>query len=154
MAEGVQVSAQSLADLKKLGEAYKAGDKALQKRVRTALQSAAKPLAADMIRAGAEKMPRRGGLAARIAASRGGVTVSLRGKTTSVSIRLSNRQKDSLRGLDAGTVRHPVYGRGTWVSQRVPAHAFTHEFEAKKSEAVRAVNKAVQQALTDVARKA
>jgi hypothetical protein len=150
----LEIAPQSLTDLKRLGEAYKAGEKDLQKRVRDGLRLAAKPLAADVVRSGAARMPNRGGLRARIAAARGGVTVGLGGRNVSVSIRVTDRQKDSIKGLDTGTLRHPVYGRGAWVSQQVPAHAFTDAFNANRHHAETAVNTAVQKALDDVARRA
>lgn len=153
MAEGLHVDPHSLAELKRLGEAYKKGDKALQKRVRTALQKAGESLARQVIEKGSERMPARGGLRSRIAAARGGVTASLSGRNVSVSIRARTREGYALRLIDRGQVRHPVFGnQSVWVSQPVPTHAFTDAFTEGKGDATRAVNQAVQDALHDIAK--
>jgi len=161
--DGVEIAPSSLADLRQLGEAYRAGDKALQKRVRTALQDAGKQLASDVPRLGAEKMPQRGGLAARIAAARGGVTVSLSSSRVSVSIRAKTREGYALRKINQGIVRHPVFGEkrlklskegslgSAWVAQKVPENAFTDAFEKESPKTKEAVRAAVQKALQDIA---
>lgn len=142
-------------DLQKLADALKdAGDKDLQKQVSGALRSVAKPLGERVLRRGAEHMPQRGGLAARVAdMGRVGVSASLRGRVASVSVILRNKGVD-LRSLDAGMLRHPVFGnRKAWTAQRIPAGAFTRAFDAEAREAQDAATKAAQSALDDVARK-
>lgn len=156
--DGVHLSPQSLADLHKLGEAYKGGDRVLQKRLRTGLQSAAKPLADTVLRQGSAGLPQRGGLRARIAGSRAAVTASLSARTPSVSIRLANAQKDSLSGLDQGLLRHPVFqradGGGVWVAQRVRPHQFSEAFKRNAPSVRDRVSAEVAKALDEIAREA
>lgn len=152
MTDAVQV--EGLDDLRRLAAVYKTSDKTIQKAIRTGLQDAAKPLSAEMIAKGAESMPARGGLRARVAAARGGVTASLSGRNIAVSIRAANRQKDSLKGLDAGTLRHPVYGHGPWMTQSVPRGAFSGAFQAGAPQVRDRLRRAVSTALDDIARKA
>lgn len=154
MGDGLQV--ENLEQLRKLGEAYKDGDKALQKRMRDTLGRSAKDLSAVVIREGSAKEPARGGLRARLAAARGGVTVSLASRKVSVSIRAKTREGYALRQIDRGFVRHPVWGR--WVAgmpaQRVPEHAFSDVFEAGRPKVTAQLRLAMQQAADDIAREA
>ena len=153
--DGVELSPKSLHDLRQLSAAYKAGDKVLQKRIRTGLQQAAKPLAETVVRQGAAGLPRRGGLRARILASKGAVTASLAARNPSVSIRLANSQKDSLKGLDEGFVRHPVFRTGRWVAQPVRSKgAFTAAFQRNAAGVRDRVNAEVAKALDEIAREA
>lgn len=154
--DGVELSPQSLHDLRQLATAYKEGDKVLQKRLRDGLKAAGKPLADAVVHEGSADLPARGGLRARIAASRGSVTASLAARTPSVSIRLADRFKDSLKGLDEGLVRHPVYGnRSAWVAQRLATGgAFTAAFNRNAPKVRDEVNAEIQKALDQIAREA
>lgn len=155
MVDGLQISPTSIEDLRKLGEAYKAGDKPLQKHIRSSLQASAKQLSSEVIRKGASRMPVRGGLAARLLASRGGVTVSLSGRNPQVSIRATSREGYALRQIDRGEVRHPLFGnRGHWYSQRVPEHAFSDAFKEGAPRVREDLARGIQAALDDIARDA
>lgn len=149
-------------DLQKVADALKeAGDKDLQKRISGALRSEAKPLGLRVLRRGAEEMPHRGGLSARVAGEgRVGVSSALRGRVASVSVILRNKGVD-LKSMDAGILRHPVFGRAdrsrkewAWTRQSVPAGAFRRAFDAEAAEVQKAAVKAAQDVLDDVARKA
>lgn len=166
MADGVEVDPRSLADLRKLGDAYKSGDKKLRARTSKSLRESASVLARAVPRIGSEKMPKRGGLAARLAEARGAVTVSLSSQRVSVSIRAKSVEGYALRKIDQGIVRHPVFGekrlklskdgslRSAWVAQRVPEHAFTDAFEAGAPLVRAKLRLAVQAALNDIAKEA
>jgi len=149
--DSVHLDQHSLAELHQLGEAYKNGDKALQKRMRQGLQEAAKPLAEQVVREGSGGLPSRGGLRARIAASKPAISALLSGKSPSVSVRIANRQKDALRRYDSGLIRHPVYKTGVWVPQGISADLFANAFKRGAPEATKRVNAAVAQALQDIA---
>lgn len=177
--EGIRL--EGVEQLQKIADALKeAGDKDLQKQVSAALRGEAKPLGARVLARGAEEMPHRGGLAARVAdIGRVGVSSALRGRVASVQVILRNKGVD-LKSMDAGIVRHPVFlrnrtdllrrktvrGKGghilggedrkdwTWVRQSVPAGAFRRAFEAESAEVQQAALKAAQAVLDDVARKA
>jgi hypothetical protein len=154
MADGIEVSPKSLADLRQLGAAYKGGDKVLQKRLRTGLQAAEKPLSEAVVRDGSAALPARGGLRARVAASRGAVTASLASRNVAVSIRATNRQKDALGALDSGLLRHPVYGHGKWVAQTIRANQFSDAFRRHAPDAQRRVNAEIAKALDEIAQEA
>lgn len=91
--------------------------------------AASGPRLVDAARNGARILPRRGGLAARVAAARFTLD-EVRGAGSSAGIRLTVAADLDVEALDAGTVRHPVYGnRRVWVSQRVSAGWLTKAVE-------------------------
>lgn len=149
------VTVQGLDDLNKLAAAYKTGDRKIRAAIGKGLRVSAAGLGPDVVTKGAADMPQRGGLAARIAASRAVPSVSLGSKYPSVRIRIVGADGIKLRFVDGGRLRHPVYGnRHVWVSQEVPAKAFTEAFEAGAPEVRERVREAVQQALAEIAREA
>lgn len=154
MAEGVEVAPSSIADLRRLGDAYKGGDKVLQKRLRSGLQAAAKPLAESVVKEGGAEMPARGGLRARLQGAKGAVTASLAGRNVAVSIRIANREKDSLSALNTGLLRHPVFRTGAWVAQTVPAGQYDEAFRRGEPDATKRVNAEIQAGLAEIAREA
>lgn len=91
--------------------------------------AASGPRLVDAARAGARILPRRGGLAARVAGARFTVD-EVRGAGSAAGIRLTVAGDLDLEALDAGTVHHPVHGnRRVWVTQRVPAGWLTKAVE-------------------------
>jgi hypothetical protein len=132
VADGIRVDP---AAFDHLSEAFRDADKVVRRRVTKALRDVAKPVGADVIRKGSTRLPSRGGLADRVA-TRGRVSTSMSSSRSSpkATISLSNREGIKLAGLDAGLVRHPVYGRlkgrGSWVSQDIPKRAFSDAFES------------------------
>lgn len=141
-------------DLQRLAEALKAaGDKDLQKQVSKSIREEAKPLGQRVLRRGAEDLPQRGGLADRVQAlGRVGVSSSLRGRVASVQVLLRNKGAD-LKSMDAGIVRHRVFGSDRWVAQSIRAGAFSRAFDTEAGEARKAALKGAQKALDDAARK-
>jgi hypothetical protein len=128
-----------------------AGDKVLRLAVYKTLRETAKPIGAEVLRKGAEKMPQRGGLAARVA--QGNVTAgsALTGKYPKVELRLRTRDSYSLRQLDRGVLRHPVFGnRQVWVRQSVPEHAFSDAFQEFAPELRRLALKNAEQVLQEI----
>lgn len=105
------------------------------KGLNAALRNAARPIGREVVREGAAEMPHRGGLSAIAARSRVNVTSRVQGDRAMVSLRFSSK-KAGLGYLDTGYVRHLVFGRKkSWVTQPVPARAFTRAFERHASEA-------------------
>lgn len=105
----------------------RAGAGGLRKELYSALQREARPAIAAA-RAGASRLPQRGGLAQRVA----GASFKVRPATPampSIRITATERKGGSMdpRALDEGRVRHPVFGkwrRGVR-TQRVPTGWFT-----------------------------
>lgn len=145
-------------DLERVARAFREGDKDLQRKVSAAMRNAAKPLGEVVVRAGASVMPHRGGFAARVAATRVGVTNSLRGKSATVTIRARSLEGYDLAGLDRGLLRHPVFARAgarrVWASQPVPAGAFSAAFRLRAPQVQRDVLNAADGVLDTIARKA
>ena len=120
----------------------KSAEPKVKRLLRKRLREAAKPLAEHTIKTGAQEMPQRGGLSALVQA-RGKASVALLGS----SVALKLRDKYSLRAMEAGRLRHPVYGnRKKWVTQPVPANAFSRAFQSGAPEA----RATVAQAVTDI----
>lgn len=141
-------------ELQQVADALKAaGDSDLQRATSAALRGEAKPLGALVLGRGAMRMPQRGGLAARVAGMGSvGVSSALRGQVASVSVILRNKGVD-LKSLDAGVLRHKVFGHAVWVRQSVPSGAFREAFEAEAAEVRTRAVKAAQGVLDDVAHK-
>jgi hypothetical protein len=140
--------------LARLGRALKdAGDKDLQRELRRAMQRGGKPLK-DAARKGAlERLPKRGGLAERVATSKFGVRTSTTGR--GASVRVIGRSGYDLQGMDEGEIRHPVFGdphvrvlagrrEWKWVSQPVKPGWFSDAEEAAapkvRDELVKAID--------------
>lgn len=137
--------AEQLADLSRRLKA--AGEKDLQKRLSAAIAKSMKPLRQELPRSALAKLPRRGGLAARVAGSK--IRTTRRNTGRSVGLRLRADNPDNIRRIDKGEVRHPVFGRrgGPWVTQPVTPGWFTEPTQA----AAPAIRQKVTAAMQDVA---
>jgi hypothetical protein len=156
------------ANFEEVAEAYRDGDKVLRRHVGAALRGIAKPLGKRVLSRGAAKLPRRGGLADRVAdGGKVGVSANLTGRTPQVLLRLQDKAGYQLAAMNRGQLRHPVFARGakfgdgargrkawTWVSQTIPPNAFTEEFEAELPKVRSELIDASQQALGEIARDA
>ena len=105
--------AEQLATLSK--RLKEAGDKDLKKELSAGIRQAMEPLKQEVRQSALRTLPQRGGLARRTAKTSLRVTRSARG------IRLVGKSSDSIRRMNSGTIRHPVFGnRSVWVDQRIP----------------------------------
>lgn len=148
----VGLAPSSIADLRQLGDAYKDAEKVIQKRLRAGLQAAAKPLAERVVKEGSESLPAGGGLRSRIAASRGTVGGAIgAGSVVSLTIQIQNRQRDAVGALDSGTLLHPVWKTGVWVTQSVPADQFSQAFSRSAPAATDRVNDEIGRAVSEIA---
>lgn len=104
------------------------GDKTLRKELLAGIRVATKGTKAAIKANALSSLPARGGLAAIVANSK----VSTKTRTTgAIGIRITAANPHSIRGMDRGNLRHPVFGnRGKWVSQKVKAGWFTDPIEA------------------------
>lgn len=125
--------------------------KALTKRIRTA----AVPLAQRMVAEVSYELPRRGGLAYRIAAARG--TISTRTGSGSAGVSLGFRKPRVLRYIEQGEFPHPVFADAqqrratwTWVTQPIRSRLVTQAFERNEQQARAAVEQAVADAAATV----
>jgi hypothetical protein len=112
-------------NLARVAEALKAeGDtgKGFRKELRSGLVKATKPVRKELKAAIPGALPRRGGLAAEVAGSASFVLATSKSHGDAVGVRIQGRRNgrrgSSLRRMNAGTVRHPVWGNSKkWVSQ-------------------------------------
>ena len=128
-----------------------ANSKALRKELTAGLNRVTKGVREDMRANIGPSLPSRGGLAGLVMAKVSLTTSATSGRNAGVRIRARHRAYD-LRRLNAGRVRHPVWGnRGAWVDQSkgiVPGF-LDAAFESNKPE----VTRGIQRVLDDIARK-
>lgn len=119
--------------LQHVGRALKESGRAgLKKELLRGFREAGKPVVKAIRASAASELPQSGGLAAKTARSSIGVRTRLGGKTVGVRIEGRNSGIRGLQSLDNGQVRHPVFGRGTWVGQRVTPGWFSKPVEASQ----------------------
>lgn len=122
----------------------RAGQSELRKEINKALKETAEDLRTTTRAVARRRLPQRGGFAERVAKAPQRVSV------TSKSVRIVVGKKGSgARAADEGLIRHPVFGRRQFVSQRVIPGWFTDTAESQKSEIVDAIGEAME----NVARK-
>jgi hypothetical protein len=131
-----------------------AGQKGLQREFTQAISRSVKPLKAELPASARTHLPRRGGLAERVAGSRIGFTRRTSGR--GVGLRVQAKNAYHLAQMDKGFVRHPVFKRRgeesrsfVWVTQRVIPGWFTDPTDA----AAPRIRREVLRAMDDVARK-
>lgn len=134
--------------LERLAAALKeAGAKDLQRELSKGLNRAVKPLKANVRQSAEDTLPRRGGLAAEIAA----VKLSTRRPNTKkgTGLRIVGRGKYSLYHLDQGIIRHGAGGRnqpirpGWWTRPTEDtAPDVRREVEAAMAEVAKKIDRA------------
>ena len=103
-------------DFYKLSRALKAASRTdLRREVAKGMRDAAKPLIQKTRQAALRDLPQRGGLARSMATAKQVVQVRTGATTAGVQISMPKVQ----RGITTGQVRHPVFGRKVYVTQRV-----------------------------------
>lgn len=138
------------ADLARLGRGLKdAGQGGLRKELQKRIRGAVKPAIPDVRQSAYRTLPKRGGLAERVGKQAYGIRTLLGG--AGASVRLAGRGMKELRDIDRGRLRHPVWGnRDVWVGQQVTPGFFSNAVERRAP----GIRKEIEQAMTDVARKA
>jgi len=122
-------------------------DKQLKRAFSKRLRTSARPALEAVLAEGAEKMPRRGGLA-RHMVDAGRVSLSQAG--AGIAGVLSNKRAALGRVDSSGLVRHPLFGRRKhWFATSVPAGTFSEAFESRADE----IRAEVARAFDDVAAK-
>lgn len=106
-------------------------ERKLGARVRKRLREIADTIGPEVLAAGIEEMPRAGGFAAQLTAD-GDIKAGLTSAGVALRLRAGAVQ---MQGLDRGLLRHPVHGNPeVWVTQQVPARAWTRPFEERAPE--------------------
>jgi hypothetical protein len=124
------------------------GDKNLRKELLRGIREGTKGTKAKIKANAMSELPGRGGLARRVAGSKFATKTRTTSKVTSIRITAANAYE--VKKMNAGMLRHPVYGnRKKWVSQTIKAGWFTDPIEAD-APAIRA---ALGKVMADIAAK-
>ncbi len=110
-------------DYARFAAKLKAADRAVSRAIRKRIREAATPIGREVLATGSESMPSSGGLRARLQGSRPAVSI------TGLRATINLRKGANFAGLNAGVLRHPVYGRSRWVAQDVPSDTYTDAFQ-------------------------
>lgn len=121
------------------------GDRELRKELLRAFREGTKGTKPEVTRSLASRLPQRGGLAARMATSRVSTKTKLSGRT--VGVRIEARSPHDIRGMNAGRLRHKVFGRNQWVDQTIEPGVFTEPIEHDAPE----IRDALQRVMRDLA---
>jgi hypothetical protein len=124
-----------------------AGRGDLRKELLREIRGSAKK-AIPAIRLSASRLPRRGGLAERV--SQQAYVAQTRLAGSSASVRLVGKGMKELRDIDAGRLRHPVFGdRERWVAQSVTPGFFSQAVGASRAS----IRRDIEKAMGDTARR-
>lgn len=126
-----------------------AGNGDLRKELLRGIRKGTKTAIPDVRAAALRDLPKRGGLAERVAGQKFGARTSL-GKTPRV--RIVGQGMKELQTIDDGSVRHPVRGnRKIWVAQRagITPGFFSSTLKKKAPE----IRHALDDVMGDIARK-
>ncbi len=131
--------------------AFRNYDPVLRRHLTKRLKAATAPLRREIEASALETLPKAGGLNVLAAKSLTSTRVVLQGKRTGV--RLTTRNPHSIRQLDRGRVRHPLYGnRKFWYTQTVEPGWWSKPVEESKPEATVAVRAALDEMLKELGR--
>jgi len=134
--------------LRILGAKLKVADRAMRLQLSRNFRVATKPIIAKQRAAARDRLPHTGGLNEIVAKSQIGTRSSLTGRSVGVTIVARNR--DNIRNIDGGMVRHPTYGRPPWVNQAVPEGWFTEPAEESATELRAAASEAIAHTLKEL----
>lgn len=114
------------------------GNKELKKELITGITKASKPARQKVKAAAVAQLPRRGGLNRLIGKATISSSTRLSGRNPGVRI-VGKRAGISVRQIDEGTIRHPVFGRDVWVTQKIKGGWFSETLEGEAPEIRREV---------------
>lgn len=139
-----------------IGKALKEmGDKGLNREFSKAVAKATKPLKAELKQSALATLPKRGGLAAKVAGAKYSTRRANSARAVGIRITVTG-QHLALARMDKGQVRHPVFADGhkgrdewTWVNQPVTPGWHSKVIEKTGAE----VGRQIQEAMDMIARK-
>lgn len=144
----VRLQIRGAEDFKKLSKALREAGmegKRLRKELRKEINRETKPLKQDAKKNARAILPKRGGLARRVA--RSGFRTSTKLTGPGVGVRIVGKGKRpalDIRSIDKGRVRHPVFGnKDRWVTQSVTPGWFTKAMDKGKGKVREGVLRAV-----------
>jgi hypothetical protein len=108
------------------------------------------PEAQAAVARGAQRLPKRGGLARRVGQTRLAMRVTNRGGVYRASIKALPNAVADPGALNRGRAAHPVYGREPNVFQKVPPNWFSEPLRGLKPQIVAAINRALAEAIRKI----
>jgi hypothetical protein len=123
----VDIRVKGAEQLAALAKDLRAADKDIKREFSKEMRAAGKPAGEAVRAAYGQRLPQRGGLAAR--ARRSAISVQVRSSGTSIGAKLKLRNAYSLWAMESGRLRHPVYRTGKWAEQAIPPNIGTEAFE-------------------------
>jgi hypothetical protein len=118
---GIDVRVKGAEDLVQLARAAKAaGDAQIRKDLLRGIRDAVRPVGEAMRNEYRSGLPKAGGLADLIGAAKISPRTRTSGGSAGVRIVVTSAGHD-MEAVEAGEIRHPVYGHSPWVSQSVEA---------------------------------
>lgn len=134
-AGGLSVSAEGAEAFDKVAYALRTmGARDLSRELSRGLNEVTEPLKEDARERAREVLPRRGGLAERVANAK--LTTRRRGGRNP-GVRIAAKGMTQLEPMDRGWVRHPVFGTDAWVTQQITPGWFSDPMAAGKDDAAR-----------------
>lgn len=145
---------QGARDLELVGKRLKAqGRGDLRKELLKGIRTEAKPAVADVKASARANLPQRGGLAAIVGGSSFGVRTRLTGNSAGVRITGTSRSVKGMRAINAGRLRHPVFGnRKTWAEQHVEPGFFSEPIERRAPQIRGGIERVMKRIANDVER--
>jgi hypothetical protein len=146
MADGVEV--QGVDQLVALAQTLRTvGDVALKKELRSGLTRAARSLIKNVRRSALTRLPKKGGLAKRVARSK--ITTSARTTGSGAGVTILARSGYDISSINRGRVRHLSFGHLPWVDQSVSPGFWADPL----NEAAIPVRHEIQKLMDDIAAK-
>lgn len=149
---GVDITIVNAEGLARLGAHLKAAGRGdLRRKLLAGIRAAAKDITPDIQQSARDTLPRRGGLAERVAGSRFSTRTSL--SSRGASVRLTGVNAYQIRGMNAGRLRHPVYGQpSVWVGQSVEPGWFDRPIERAAPDVRRRISQTAADVAADITR--
>lgn len=127
------------------------GSKELRGELTKGITQATKPLKKQAKDSARTSLPRRGGLARRVA--RTSLPTKRRtGNNPGVRIEAKPNAVNDPGRIDRGRIKHPVFGRGPWVLQDVQRGWFTEPMEGAAPEVRQELVKVIDRMIDKIAR--
>lgn len=130
--------------LMKLASGARAQAKKLQPAVNDVIEHSLQDTKRRVAQRAATILPRRGGLAARVA------QLDLTVRRSSQGAALIGRSKYDIKSIDGGLVRHPVYGHHPLVAQTVRPGFWSEPIAASESDLQARIIKTVDDVVNNI----
>lgn len=128
------VGVEGAEQLERVAAALIGASKQLRLEFLASLRESMKPVKAAVIQSARDNLPQSGGLAATIAGSKFGIRTRVTPSTAKLALRASSDH--NISRMDRGSLRHPVFGGTTWVTQSITPGWFSDPTKEAKPEIV------------------